>query len=103
MNVRGTLFLWTGTGSRGCWAIQDERYIKPPTVERPHEKWSYDGLIPISTGDRLKAFNDDGSVYWEGTVVLEAVGTVAYGQTQVSKEQWGRMFIGEMCGELERA
>lgn len=102
MIVRGVLFLWVETGINGGWAIQDERHIHPPTEEWPTESWSYEGLIVLMTGDRLKAFNEDGSVFWEGTVELDARGKVQYIQTQVSQEQWGKMFIGEMKGELTR-
>jgi hypothetical protein len=101
--IQGKLFLFCETGIQGAWAIQDERFISPPTEEWPHESWSYDGLVMLRTGDHLKAFNADGTVYWEGDVVLLKSGNPDWETSTASREVWGKMFIGEMRGEVTRA
>ena len=64
MEIKGTLFLWSETGTEGgYWAIQDERFIEPPTGDWPHPRWSYDGLKVLEDGDLLKIFNPDGTTY----------------------------------------
>jgi hypothetical protein len=93
--ISGTLFFWTETGvERGMYALQDERFITPP----PKERWSYEGLYPLKTGDRLKAFNPDKTIYWEGTVRLDKKGD----PVGVDMVVWNSMFIGELRGEIVR-
>lgn len=70
--IKGTLHLYSETGTEGgYWAIQDERFIEPPTEDWPHERWSYDGLHSLQDGDHVKIFNPDGTTYWEGDIVLK--------------------------------
>jgi len=70
--IKGTLFLYSETGTEGgYWAIQDERFIEPPTETWPTPRWSYDGLYPLQDGDYLKILNPDGTIYWEGTISLK--------------------------------
>jgi len=70
--IRGTLHLYSETGTEGgYWAIQDERFITPPTADWPHESWSYDGLHCLDDGDHLKVFDPEGNIYWEGRIQLK--------------------------------
>jgi hypothetical protein len=92
--LKGTLFFWVETGVEGVYALQDERFITPP----PKERWSYEGLCPLRTGDSLKAFNHDKTVYWEGTVRLDKKGD----PVGMNKAVWNFMFSQELQGELVR-
>jgi hypothetical protein len=70
--IRGKCHLHSETGTEGGhWALQDERFIEPPTPEWPHERWSYDGLNYLEDGDHLKIFDPEGSIYWEGSIQLK--------------------------------
>jgi hypothetical protein len=101
--IRGVLFLWAEQGLSGGWAIQDERHIKPPTTDWPHESWSYSGLYLVKEGDYLKAFNADGSVFWEGELKsLTKRGDPVWEDGWVDKQTWGEMFVREMKGEITR-
>jgi hypothetical protein len=92
--IKGTLFFWTETGIPGVYALQDERFISPP----PKERWSYEGLFPLKTGDRLKVFNPDKTVYWEGTVELDDAGN----PIGIDRVFWNFMFKQELQGEVAR-
>jgi hypothetical protein len=114
--VRGKFFLWVETG-HGGYAIQDEKFMYPPTEDYPHERWSYDGLHLIRDGDVLTAYNEDGSVYWDGVIHMEPTGCrpiLAKTLWQKFKnlfssfplptnKQWGKIFMGELKGTLYRA
>jgi len=72
--IKGTLFLWSETGTEGgYWALQDERFITPPVEGSDWKwpKWSYDGLKVLEDGDYLKILSPDGTTYWEGTINLK--------------------------------
>jgi hypothetical protein len=114
MKIKGILFFYQEQGGGVGWAIQDERYIKPPTQDRSREEWSYEGLIYLQTGDCIRAFNKDGSVYWQGRIKLKQCKPVysdsPWGPFKKpfmrrylpSRQQWGEMFIGKLRGELTR-
>lgn len=66
MELSGVLSSHSETGTEGIvWAFQDAKFIGTDG------KWSYDGLHALRDGDHIKAFNDDGSIRWEGTIALE--------------------------------
>lgn len=94
MTTKGTLFFWTDRDIPGVYALQDERFISPP----PKERWTFEGLYPLKTGDYLRAFNPDKTVYWEGIVSLDAAGN-AVGVNAVA---WNFMFRQELQGEVTR-
>jgi hypothetical protein len=120
--IKGTLFLYSETGTEGgYWAIQDERFIQPPTEDWPHPRWSYDGLHPLNDGDYLTIFNPDGSIHWEGQIKLkqypvftETVGIHDEGanvnlglwihadQIGMSRHDWAYPFMKEYKGELTK-
>ncbi len=120
--IKGTLFLWSETGTEGgSWSLQDEQFIQPPTEDWPHERWSYDGLKVLEDGDHLKIFNPEGAVYWEGTVSLkqypvftESVGVpdssanvdlelwIHADQNGLDRNFWALPFMKEYRGELTK-
>jgi hypothetical protein len=120
--IKGTLFLYSETGTEGgYWAIQDERFIQPPTEDWPHARWSYDGLHALNDGDYLKIFHPDGTLLWEGEIKLkkhpvftEAVdihdesANVNLGlwihadQIGMSRHDWAYPFMKEYKGELTK-
>jgi hypothetical protein len=104
MAIKGTLFLYSETGTEGgYWAIQDENFIKPPSDDWPHEQWSYDGLFCLEDGDRLKIFNPDGTIRWEGEIELKhRKGEKLAGQVGVSPHDWAVPFFKEYHGELTK-
>jgi hypothetical protein len=103
MTLRGIFHVMCEQGVGAFYAFQDERFIKPPTEEWPHESWSYDGLHQIKTGDHIKALNEDGSVYWEGDVsTLSWRNAPVWEDGWVTQEQWGTIFHKELKGEFTR-
>jgi hypothetical protein len=110
--IRGKLHLHSETGTEGgYWALQDERFIEPPTDDWPHERWSYDGLIIFEDGDHLKIFDPDGGVYWEGFINLklypvfteEASGFWIHAdQSGIDRAYWAKPFFEGYKGELIR-
>jgi len=112
MLIRGKLNLHSETGTEGgFWALQDERFIEPPTEDWPHERWSYDGLQILKDDDHLKIFAPDGSVYWEGLISLkqhELFTEDAFGfwihadQNGLTREFWATPFFQGYRGELTR-
>ena len=117
--IRGTLHLWSETGTEGgYWALQDERHIVsgcscpmgyPPN--QPHSHWSYDGLIVLKDGDYLKIFAPDGSVYWEGPISLKPYPVftedansfwIHADQNGLDRTFWALPFFKEYRGELTR-
>jgi hypothetical protein len=60
MNIHGRLDPFWETGTEGvCWSLEDR--IRP----------GYDGLFPLSDGDHLTIFDDDGNQLWSGTISFE--------------------------------
>jgi len=110
--IHGKLHLHSETGTEGgWWAIQDERFIQPPTADWPHERWSYDGLHYLRDGDHLKIFSPDGSVYWEGEINLkphpvfteEAFGFWIHAdQNGIDRKVWATPFFKEYRAELTK-
>ena len=110
--IRGTLHLYSETGTEGgYWAIQDEKFIDPPTDAWPHEHWDYDGLHPLEDGDHLKILAPDGSIYWEGYVRLkqhsvfteEVFGLWIHAdQSGLERKFWATPFFKNFKGELIR-
>jgi len=110
--IRGKLHLWSETGTEGgYWALQDERFIEPPTEEWPHERWDYDGLQVLKDGDHLRIFAPDGSIYWEGYVSLrqhsafteDAEGFWIHAdQNGLDRKFWALPFFKEYNGEIIR-
>jgi hypothetical protein len=110
--IRGTLFLWSETGTEGgYWALQDERFISPPTEDWPHESWSYDGLMVLKDGDHLKIFAPDGSIYWEGYIQLKHYPVftedannfwIHADQSGIDRQFWATPFFKAYKGELVR-
>jgi hypothetical protein len=127
--IRGTLFLWSETGTEGgYWALQDEQHIVencecphgyPP--DAPHKHWSYDGLVVLEDGDHLKIFDEGGDIYWEGWINLkqhpvftESVGVtdsstgaslglwIHADQAGIDRNFWATPFMREYKGELVR-
>lgn len=107
VHVRGILLLYVDQGGGG-YSIQDEKYIDG-------EQWSMLGLVPIKDGDFITAYNQDGSVYWEGRVYLDSRGRPKLAKTWweqfknlfiahplPTQKEWGNMFMREMRGRLFR-
>lgn len=111
--IRGTLHLFSETGTEGgWWALQDERFIEPPTADWPHERWSYEGLVPLSDGDRLTIFAPDGSVYWQGEIKMKLLPLftehangmwIHADQEGVTREFWALPFFEGYKGEVVKA
>lgn len=115
--IKGIIFPFAETGTEGIiWSLQDEKYIS-----EDGKRWQYDGLNPLQDGDHLTVLNDDGSVFWEGTIKLEykrnyqpypmnpSHGQQAVGgcwvhglQEDVEPEQWLNMFAEQRKAVLRR-
>ena len=94
----GSLSFYAETGTEGVyWAFEKEG------------THGYEGLHLLRDGDRLKVFNRDGSVRWEGDIQLksyppfsESAGGLWIHSDQVGVERqfWAEMFFEELKAEL---
>jgi hypothetical protein len=118
--IKGTLFLYSETGTEGgYWAIQDEKFIGKRDDGSPY--WSYDGLHPLEDGDHLKIYHPDGILVWEGEIKLkqhpvftesvdvhdESSGVnlglwIHADQIGMSRHDWAYPFMKEYKGELTK-
>jgi hypothetical protein len=103
--IVGVLNLHRETGSEGgYWAIQDRDFIEG-------DRWSYEGLHIIQSGDRLTVYGDaQGEVLWHGTVTLHPYPPfteTAHGQwihadiEGLKREDYARWFLDQRRGVVE--
>ena len=65
MAMRGWVFPYSEQGWEGAvvWAFQDSAYAASRLAG-----WDPNGLYWLQRGDRLKIFDDDGALLWQGVI-----------------------------------
>ena len=111
MELEGILHFWSETGTEGgYWALQDQKFILPPTKDWPHERWSYDGLHVLEDGNLLTIFSKDhGGVVWSGIIKLKTYQVftesshgmwIHSDQEGIKREEWSKWFFEEYPAKL---
>ena len=111
--IRGTLFLWSETGTEGGhWALQDERFVTQTGLAPPFDQsWDYRGLRPLNDGDRLTIFDkaDPSKIVWQGIIKLkqhplfteQAGGRwIHTDQEGIARDAWAKFFLDGHRAEL---
>lgn len=102
--MTGVFFIFCETGSEGPhYAFQDDRYI----LENPNMptgiEWKYDGLHYVKPGDYVKINKPDGSLLFEGTLVLKRAWNLQMVPTCLSDDEvleWTKAFEDRYHGEF---
>lgn len=114
MELVGVLFFWSEIGTEsGYWAFQDKEFIFPPTEERPHVRWSYDGFHELKNGDNLTVYSKDDpdKVIWTGIIKLKPYppfSESAHGrwihtdQEGIDRDTWTRWFMERYPAKLTK-
>ncbi|VVC06104.1 Uncharacterised protein [uncultured archaeon] len=110
--IIGILHLFSETGTEGgWWAIQDISHIHQDSSIPGGFRWDYEGLHIIKSGDFLKIFNPDGTIYWKGTIELQPYDEFTHDANglwihcdpkNVDKNFWYKAFFDQYNGELIR-